>query len=406
MSMDYLGETLDIHCGGIDHIPVHNTNEIAQSECATGHVFARFWVHGAFLTLATGAVTGRNAAEKMSKSSGDFLTVQKLIDDGFDPLAYRYLCLTAHYRSELAFSYDSLGAATKALGKIYELRARMGERGDALSRPGVRDDAPGHRRRHQRRPEHPQGRRHSAPGQLLPPVARVRPDPGPGHRGPLPRRTPGPRHGGAARRHRRPRPPARPGPQGPRLRPLRRPAQRDRVPRLHRRRLPRRHRRQEELAVEELHRHAPNSSRRPSPAWHSAVPPPCTPTPPPTPAGPSRRPTTPPAPPPRARTPPERWRTSRPTPSAVDTKGHATPIAQERQTATRLFAAAQPSRPAPPSRSSPWTAPARPRRRSRSTRLTLAEPADPAAGQLSWTTRRATSGSRRPRAGGRNAPPT
>ena len=133
MSMDYLGETLDIHCGGIDHIPVHNTNEIAQSECATGHVFARFWVHGAFLTLASGAVTGRNAAEKMSKSSGDFLTVQKLVDDGFDPLAYRYLCLTAHYRSELAFSYDSLGAATKALTKIYEMKARMGERGDALS---------------------------------------------------------------------------------------------------------------------------------------------------------------------------------------------------------------------------------------------------------------------------------
>ena len=132
MSMDYLGETLDIHCGGIDHIPVHNTNEIAQSECATGHVFARFWVHGAFLTLASGAVTGRNAAEKMSKSSGDFLTVQKLIDDGFDPLAYRYLCLTAHYRSELAFSYDSLGGATKALSKIYEMRARMGD-SDGLS---------------------------------------------------------------------------------------------------------------------------------------------------------------------------------------------------------------------------------------------------------------------------------
>ena len=134
MSMDYLGETLDIHCGGIDHIPVHNTNEIAQSECATGHLFARFWVHGAFLTLASGgAVTGRTADKKMSKSSGDFLTVQKLIDDGFDPLAYRYLCLTAHYRSELAFSYDSLGAATKALGKIYEMRARLGVGGDALS---------------------------------------------------------------------------------------------------------------------------------------------------------------------------------------------------------------------------------------------------------------------------------
>ena len=121
MSMQYLGETLDIHCGGIDHIPVHHTNEIAQSECATGHTFARFWVHGAFLTVQGG---------KMSKSGGGFLTVQRLIDQGFDPLAYRYLCLTAHYRSELAFNvdtWDSLHAATKALGKIYEMKARIGE---------------------------------------------------------------------------------------------------------------------------------------------------------------------------------------------------------------------------------------------------------------------------------------
>ena len=126
MSMKYLGETLDIHCGGIDHIPVHNTNEIAQSECATGHPFARFWLHGAFLTVQGG---------KMSKSAGDFLTVQRLIDLGFDPLAYRYLCLTAHYRSELALNvstWESLHAATKALGKVYELKARIGE-DDGLS---------------------------------------------------------------------------------------------------------------------------------------------------------------------------------------------------------------------------------------------------------------------------------
>jgi len=131
MSMEYLGDTLDIHCGGIDHIPVHNTNEIAQSECATGHIFARFWVHGAFLNVASGAVTGRTA-DKMSKSGENFLTVDRLLDRGIDPLAYRYLCLTAHYRSELAFSWDSLGAATKALGKVWELRARQGET-EALS---------------------------------------------------------------------------------------------------------------------------------------------------------------------------------------------------------------------------------------------------------------------------------
>ncbi|WP_119320269.1 cysteine--tRNA ligase [Capsulimonas corticalis] len=141
MSMEYLGETLDIHCGGIDHIPVHNTNEIAQSECATDHVFARYWVHGAFLTVGGGAVTGRTADKmakddigKMSKSGNNFLTVQKLIDDGFDPLAYRYLCLMAHYRSELTYSPESLGAATTALSKVWELKARQdGGKNDGLS---------------------------------------------------------------------------------------------------------------------------------------------------------------------------------------------------------------------------------------------------------------------------------
>ncbi len=141
MAMQYLGETLDIHCGGIDHIPVHNTNEIAQSECATGHLFARFWVHGAFLVVPKetedaddegGSVTGRSAA-KMAKSGENFLTVDLLVKSGYDPLAYRYLCLTAHYSSELLFRWDktsrrsaSLDAATKTLGKIYELRARTG----------------------------------------------------------------------------------------------------------------------------------------------------------------------------------------------------------------------------------------------------------------------------------------
>ncbi|MCW3059664.1 MAG: cysteinyl-tRNA synthetase [Capsulimonas sp.] len=133
MSMEYLGETLDIHCGGIDHIPVHNTNEIAQSECATGHVFARYWVHGAFLNVASGAVTGRTA-EKMSKSDDNFLKVQKLVDDGYDPLAYRYMCLMAHYRSELTYSDEALKAATTALSKVWELKARQsGAQGDGLT---------------------------------------------------------------------------------------------------------------------------------------------------------------------------------------------------------------------------------------------------------------------------------
>lgn len=158
MSMEYLGETLDIHCGGIDHIPVHNTNEIAQSECATGHPFARFWVHGAFLNVSGkkisksdeedeegggGAVTGRTAV-KMAKSGENFLTVDRLIEKGYDPLAYRYLCLTAHYRSELAFSWGSMDAVTKTLGKVYELKARadsdaLGDAEYAQARAAIAD---------------------------------------------------------------------------------------------------------------------------------------------------------------------------------------------------------------------------------------------------------------------------
>ena len=123
MSMQYLGETLDIHCGGTDHIPVHNTNEIAQSECATDKQFARFWLHGAFL------ITDK---EKMAKSSGNFLKVDTLIEKGYDPLAYRFLCLMAHYRSELKFTWESLDGASTALAKIWELKARQ-TGGDGLT---------------------------------------------------------------------------------------------------------------------------------------------------------------------------------------------------------------------------------------------------------------------------------
>jgi cysteinyl-tRNA synthetase len=125
MSMHYLGATLDIHCGGIDHIPVHNTNEIAQSECATGHPFARFWVHGAFLNVKGTSGPGH---AKMAKSGDNFLTVDRLEEHGYDPLAYRYLTLSAHYRSELAFSWDSLEAARRALSRVYGLKKRLGGR--------------------------------------------------------------------------------------------------------------------------------------------------------------------------------------------------------------------------------------------------------------------------------------
>lgn len=113
MSMKYLGETFDIHCGGVDHIPVHHTNEIAQSECATHHLFVKYWLHGEFLLMDKA---------KLSKSKGGSVnTLQSLIDAGYDPLAYRYFCLQAHYRSELNFSLEALDGATSGLRKLYAL---------------------------------------------------------------------------------------------------------------------------------------------------------------------------------------------------------------------------------------------------------------------------------------------
>jgi cysteinyl-tRNA synthetase len=109
MSVKYLGQLFDIHCGGKDHIPVHHSNEIAQCEVAHGTRLANYWLHGYFLE------TDR---EKMSKSSGEFLRLQSILDHGYDPLAYRYLCLTAHYRSDLKFTWESLDSATVALGRL------------------------------------------------------------------------------------------------------------------------------------------------------------------------------------------------------------------------------------------------------------------------------------------------
>ncbi len=107
MSMKYLGETIDIHSGGLDHIPVHHENEIAQSESATGHPFVRYFVHNAFLTGMAGA--------KISKSAGRFPVLADLVTEGINPLAFRVLCLGAKYRSELAFSLDSVRAAENNL---------------------------------------------------------------------------------------------------------------------------------------------------------------------------------------------------------------------------------------------------------------------------------------------------
>jgi len=109
MSMHYLGDTLDIHTGGIDHIPVHHTNEIAQSEGATGKKFVRYWLHNDFVQVD---------GEKMSKSKKNFYKMEDIEERGFDPLALRYLFLTAHYRSKINFTWGSLESAQKTLDTL------------------------------------------------------------------------------------------------------------------------------------------------------------------------------------------------------------------------------------------------------------------------------------------------
>lgn len=116
MSMKYLGEHFDIHTGGIDHIPIHHTNEIAQSEGATGKKWVNYWLHNEFLVIAKpkkadGTADENAEAGKMSKSSGNFLTLQTLIDKGYDALDYRFFLLGGHYRSQIAFSWDAMDSA-------------------------------------------------------------------------------------------------------------------------------------------------------------------------------------------------------------------------------------------------------------------------------------------------------
>lgn len=109
ISYKYLGEYLDIHCGGVDNIFPHHTNEIAQSEAFLGHKWCNYWVHGEHLNDSTG---------KMSKSKGEFLTVDLLKSKGYNPLSYRYLCLNSHYRNQLVFSYEALDGAQMAYNKL------------------------------------------------------------------------------------------------------------------------------------------------------------------------------------------------------------------------------------------------------------------------------------------------
>lgn len=118
MAIKYLGEQFDIHCGGVDHIPVHHTNEIAQSEAATGKPWVPYWMHGEFLV---------SNAEKMSKSKGGFVTVSTIIENGVDPLALRFFCIAASYRSQLNFSWESLQNAASALRKLQDSVLELGD---------------------------------------------------------------------------------------------------------------------------------------------------------------------------------------------------------------------------------------------------------------------------------------
>lgn len=121
ISMKYLGEYLDIHCGGVDNIFPHHTNEIAQSESYLGHKWCNYWVHGEHLNDKDG---------KMSKSKGEFLTVSLLESKCYNPLSYRFMCLQSHYRKVLEFSYDALDNSTNAYNKLKSKISDIKENGD------------------------------------------------------------------------------------------------------------------------------------------------------------------------------------------------------------------------------------------------------------------------------------
>jgi cysteinyl-tRNA synthetase len=118
MSIKYLGEQFDIHTGGIDHIPVHHPNEIAQSECATGKKpFVRFWMHNEHIDMG---------GTKMAKSGDDFITLRTLIEKGINPLAYRFWLLMGHYRTKMNFNWEALEGAETALKRLYNLYTSLG----------------------------------------------------------------------------------------------------------------------------------------------------------------------------------------------------------------------------------------------------------------------------------------
>ena len=126
MSLKYLSGELDIHCGGIDHINIHHTNEIAQSEAATGQKFFNYWLHGAFLNIKGG--------KKMTKSSGDFLTLEKaFISCGINPLAYRFIALQVHYRKPMEYSVEGIKQAALGLASLSNQIAGLGKKSGEIN---------------------------------------------------------------------------------------------------------------------------------------------------------------------------------------------------------------------------------------------------------------------------------
>lgn len=116
MAMSLLGQTFDIHTGGVDNIFPHHENEIAQSEAASGQPFARFWLHAEHLNVES---------EKMAKSKGNFFTLRELLEKGFDPLVIRYLLMSVPYRQKLNFTFDGLHAGEQALERISNTLRRL-----------------------------------------------------------------------------------------------------------------------------------------------------------------------------------------------------------------------------------------------------------------------------------------
>jgi cysteinyl-tRNA synthetase len=118
--MRFLGEQFDLHTGGVDHIPVHHTNEIAQSECATGkRPFVRYWLHNEFVDIA---------GAKMAKSDNNFFKLNTLVEKGIDPIAYRFWLLMANYRTKMNFNWEALEGTEIALKRLYNLYMELGSK--------------------------------------------------------------------------------------------------------------------------------------------------------------------------------------------------------------------------------------------------------------------------------------